>query len=136
MTEKRSAEEEERRVAEERRSAAEAQEAYKEYVRNVAKASQFTIFRFLPFLAIILVFASVVGGGLLVWNTYVERKVFENSYQRSEDLKSSLALYKASLAEIESRLSNPNLDESTRRELEAQVSSLKIRIKATKEQAR
>lgn len=64
----------------------------------------------------------------LIGNTIVEREVFERSYQRSEGLKAEMATNQATLAEIESQLTNPNLDENTRFNLEAQARSLRIRI--------
>lgn len=66
--------------------------------------------------------------------TYVERKVFENSYQRIESVKSEISINEATLVEIETRLKFSELDKNTRHNLEAQASALRIRIRAAKEQ--
>jgi len=63
-----------------------------------------------------------------VGETVVERKVFENSYQRQESLKSEIAINEAALIEINGKLSNPNLDADTRFNLEAQASAARVRI--------
>lgn len=68
----------------------------------------------------------------LFGRTVVERKVFENSYQRTESLKARIANDQAVLAEIQSKLSDPNLDKDTRRNLEAQASAARIRIETAK----
>lgn len=60
--------------------------------------------------------------------TVVERKVFEQSYQRSEALKSQIATDEATIAEIEGKLKNPNLNDNTRYNLKAQLSAARIRI--------
>jgi hypothetical protein len=64
--------------------------------------------------------------------TVVERKVFENSYQRSEAIKSQIATDEANLAEIDRKLQNPNLDPDTRANLEAQASAARVRIAAAR----
>ena len=64
--------------------------------------------------------------------TVVERKVFEQSYQRSEGIKAQIATDEAVLAEIERKLANPNLDETTRTNLEAQATAARVRIDIAK----
>ena len=63
-----------------------------------------------------------------IMGTVVERKVFENSYQRSEAMKSQMITWQAQLASIESQLmSNPN-DlglVSQKRMLEVQIATTK-----------
>lgn len=109
---------------------------YRSEARKIAKESQWTFFRFLPLFLIVVVVLSVVGFGMnslgLFGRTVVERKVFENSYQRSESLVSEIAMNEATLVEIESKLSNPNLDADTRFNLEAQASAARIRIATAK----
>jgi hypothetical protein len=63
----------------------------------------------------------------------VERKVFENSYQRTESIKASITTDEAALAEIQMNLQNANLDADTRTNLEAQASAIRIRLNAAKE---
>lgn len=86
---------------------------------------------FLFILALIVV-ASVVFFGLRMAGVFGERVVFENSFQYSEARKSEIATYEAQMAEIERKLTNTNLDESTRRNLEAQMSALRIRLQAAR----
>lgn len=105
---------------------------YRNEARNIAKEARWTIFTFTPvFLAAVAILAAV-GFGLksmgLFGGTVVERKVFEQSYQRSEALKSQVATDEAALVEIERQLTNPNLDPDTRYALEAQASAARVRI--------
>lgn len=81
---------------------------------------------------IIIVVSFGVNSALKLGNTAVERKVFENSYQRTESLKSQIATDEAVIIEIEQKLMNPNLDEGTRYNLEAQLSAARLRINAAK----
>jgi len=68
--------------------------------------------------------------GLRFYSVYVTRMVYTNSYQYSEGLKDRINTMRASLAEIEARLSNPDLDPTTRNNLEAQRSALRIQLNA------
>ena len=83
-------------------------------------------------IVLFLIILSVVGFGirsaLLLGDTVMERKVFENSYQRQEAIKSEIAVNKAALIEIGMKLNNPKLDADTRFNLEAQASAARIRI--------
>jgi hypothetical protein len=109
---------------------------YRKEVNQVAKDSSWTFWRFLPLFLIVIVFISVLGFGLrsagLFGKTVVERKVFENSYQRSEAIKSQIALDESVISEIRQKLSNPNLDANTRYNLEAHLSATKIRIETAR----
>ena len=58
--------------------------------------------------------------------------MFEQSFQYSEARKSEIATYEAQLAEINSQLADPNLDEDTRRSLKAQKSAIEVRFTAAK----
>ena len=106
--------------------------AYREDVRSTEKEARWTFWRFLPLFVIILVVLSAIGFGLrsagLLGRTVVQRKVFEQSYQRSEALKAQIATDEATLAEIQRKLSNPQLEQQTRHNLEAQASAARIRI--------
>lgn len=66
---------------------------------------------------------------LRVGGTIVDRKVNENSYQKSETHKSEIAAYSAQLAEIEGQLARTDLDQSARAQLEGQAKALRQRIK-------
>lgn len=65
-------------------------------------------------------------------DTVVERKVFEESFQYNEARESEIATYTAQIAEIDSKLSDPNLDDATRRNLEAQKSAIEVRLNTAK----
>lgn len=75
----------------------------------------------------LLGYAGKVGG------TIVERKVFENSYQRSESLKSREAAYEAQLAQIDSRLAYCDPESDLYAELSAQKAMLQVQIRQTRE---
>jgi len=77
---------------------------------------------------IVLSFLSYAG---MIGRTVVERKVFEESYQRSESYKSQIATYEAQLAEISSKLSG-SLDKSTRQNLKAQASSIRVMLNSAR----
>ncbi len=104
---------------------------YRKEARQVAVDTRWTFFRFLPIFITSVVILAALGFGLRslgYWGgTVVERKVFEQSYQRSEALKAQIAHEEAVLAEIERKLSNPGLDENTRFNLNAQASASRIR---------
>lgn len=87
-------------------------------------------------ISIVLVFIMcfILDSLAIFGRTYVERKVFENSYQRIESVKSEISINEATLVEIETRLKFSELDKNTRHNLEAQASALRIRIRAAKEQ--
>ena len=74
----------------------------------------------------IIALAALNAAGILT-RTVVERKVFEQSYQKQEGDRERLATFRAQLAEIETRLSG-QIDETTRSNLEAQRSALNIQI--------
>lgn len=106
--------------------------AYRDDARVVAKNTSWTFWRFLPIFVIFVVVSSGLGfatKSLGLWGgTVVERKVFEASYQRSESLNSRIAMDEANLAEIQRQLGNPNLDDNTRYNLNAQAASARVRI--------
>ncbi|MCG7931935.1 MAG: hypothetical protein N0E44_18030 [Candidatus Thiodiazotropha lotti] len=111
---------------------------YRQEAGHVATEARWTFFRFLPLIAGVLIVLFFLGFGLrslgLIGGTVVERKVFENSYQRSESIKSRIATDEAALAEIGRQLSNPNLDENTRFNLEAQAAAARVRIQTARSQ--
>ena len=83
------------------------------------------------FLLGMLVIAIIVlsfTGYLGKWtSTIVERKVFEESYQRSEGLKSREATYKAQLAMINQKLAQEN-DPEVLNNLKAQKAMLEVQL--------
>jgi len=109
---------------------------YRGEMRKVEREARWTFGRFLPLFLMVVILLAVIGFGLhslgLFGSTVVERKVFENSYQRSESIKSQIATDEANLAEIKRKLENPNLDPNTRHNLEAQATAARVRIAAAK----
>lgn len=109
---------------------------YRKEANEFRREARWTIWRFLPLFLTVVVIFSVLGFGLramgVFGDTVVERKVFENSYQRSEALKAQIDVDEATLAEITHLLTNPDLDATTRSNLEAQASAARIRLAATK----
>ncbi|MFX0091547.1 MAG: hypothetical protein ACFFBD_07265 [Candidatus Hodarchaeota archaeon] len=105
---------------------------YRNEVQRFERKTRWTFWQFLPLT--VLVFTILTGIGFLfnsvglLGRTVIERKVFEHSYQRSEALRSQIATDEATIAEIERKLVNPNLDSDTRFNLEAQLSAARIRI--------
>lgn len=110
--------------------------SYRDEARRVASDYYWTVGKFAGvFFALSAVVVAVTFSLQslgLIGCTIVERKVFENSYQRSEGLKSSIALDEATLAEIYAKLEIPGLDDNTRANLEAQAAAARIRINTAK----
>jgi hypothetical protein len=109
---------------------------YRDDINGAIRETYWTFWKILPLILIIIVVFSVLGFAIhslfLVGKTKVERKVFENSYQRQEALKSEIAVNEAALIEIERKLMNPELDKNTRHNLEAQASAARFRIRVAK----
>ena len=92
----------------------------------------------LTIIAILVTFVCTLGFALhscgVFGETLVNRKVFENSYQRVSALKSRIAVDEATLASINVQLRSAELDPATRTNLEAQKAAILIRIRAAKGQ--
>jgi len=85
----------------------------------------------LLFVVISIIVLSFLNYAGMIGRTVVERKVFEQSYQRSESYKSQIATWEAQLIEINSKLSG-DLDKSTRQNLEAQASSIRVMLNSAR----
>ena len=87
------------------------------------------------YLLCVLVVTVVVLAGLnyagVIGQTIVERKVFENSYQKHEADKTAVTVYAAQLAQLRAKFNNPSLTESARVEILAQIDAIMI-LKTTK----
>jgi hypothetical protein len=83
-------------------------------------------------ITILSVLGFVTHSAGLFGRTVVERKVFENSYQRSESIKAQIAMDEATLVEIQAQLRNPDLTTTVRSNLEAQASATRMRLAAAK----
>ena len=83
----------------------------------------------LTLLALSVIVFSILGMLGKLGGTFMERKVFEQSYQRSEGLKSRIATYQAQLASINSQLLTATVD--TKNQLLSQKAMLEIQIAQT-----
>lgn len=88
------------------------------------------MFLILLFVAVVIVF-TILGYVGKIGGTIVERKVFENSYQRSESLKSRDNAWQAQLAQINARLTYTDSNSDTYNELMAQKAMLQMQIQQT-----
>ncbi|MBU1755220.1 hypothetical protein KKH81_02995 [Patescibacteria group bacterium] len=104
---------------------------YDEFRKEVREGKR-TVWTVLPTIVGVIIVLALLGFALnsfgLFGKTVVERKVFEQSYQRSSAIESQIATDTAALAEIDRQLQNPHLDENTRVNLEAQASAARARI--------
>jgi len=86
--------------------------------------------------AFLVIVTGVVLAGLnylgIIGQTIIERKVFENSYQKHEADKTASTIYDAQLAQLRAKLNNPNLNKSGAAEIKAQIDAITI-LKLTKE---
>jgi len=81
----------------------------------------------LLFITTIILFATGTIGKY--FNTTVERKIFEQSYQKKEGDSKRIQSYKAQLASINVKL-NGNISNELRNELESQKAMLEIQLKS------
>lgn len=111
---------------------------YRDDAKQVHKDAGWTFFKFLPLFLLVMVTLTGLGfvtRSLGLWgSTAVERKVFEQSYQRSSALKARMASEEANIAELEAQLANPNLDQNTRHNLEAQARAARVRLNTARRQ--
>jgi hypothetical protein len=92
--------------------------------------------RWWMYVLVLVIVAGIIGTMLsyvgVFGKTMVERKVFENSFQYSEARKSEIAAYEAQLAEIDSQIANPTLNESTRQSLKATKAAITVRLRVAR----
>lgn len=109
---------------------------FREGFNKGMRETRWVFFRSLPLtLMIVFIFLAIsaaISTLYMVGHTVVERKVFENSFQRTAGLKERLATDEAALVELRAKLSNPNLDQNTRTNLEAQAAAIRVRIETTR----
>ncbi len=84
----------------------------------------------LTLLALSVIVFSILGMLGKLGGTFMERKVFEQSYQRSEGLKSQMNTWQAQLASINSQILNTT-DKDTLTQLKTQKAMLEIQIAQT-----
>jgi len=89
-------------------------------------------------LLVLLILAAIVAGGLRyagIWGTtVVERKVLEESYQRSAGLKQQIATYEAQLIQLNIQLADPNLEPVVRRSFKAQKAGIEVQLHSARSQ--
>lgn len=79
----------------------------------------------------ILVLLCFIGFGVAIVAKKAERKILVESHQYKEGMADRSAVFRASLAEINSRLAS-GVDDATRADLEAQRSMINVQLKATR----
>ncbi len=103
---------------------------YRDEVRHGVKEVGWTFWKVLPIGIVILMVVGGIGFGLnslgLIGSTIVERKVFENSYQRSEALRSEIAQQRATIQVLEQQLVSANGEESVH--INIQINAARIRL--------
>ena len=70
--------------------------------------------------------------GLRYAGVFGERFVFKNSFQYKEARISEQTIWEATKAEIEIKLRNPDISNTTRANLEAQLSGIKIQLSSSR----
>lgn len=81
---------------------------------------------------LLIVIAFIIFGGLRITGIIGERVVFEQSYQYKEARKSEIVVFESQLTQIDIQLSNPDLDNTTRSDLEAQKAAITIQLNAAR----
>jgi len=83
----------------------------------------------------LIIISSIIITGLsylgIIGETIVERKVFENSYQKKASDEDALSTYDAQLSILQRRLRHQNLSENERIEIQAQIDAITI-LKSSK----
>lgn len=110
--------------------------SYRKDAREFHRDAHWSFWKFLPLCILCVVVLGGVGfaaKSLGLWgSTVVERKVFENSYQRQEALRSQIAQEEATLAQIEIIINTPGLTLETTRTLMAQQRAAEMRLHVAK----
>lgn len=103
---------------------------YRKEMSEVHAEAKWTMQKFFPMFLIVVAVIGVVGFGMrsmgLIGGTIVERKVFEQSYQRSEALKSEIAQQRATIMVLEQQLVSANAEESVL--IQTQLNAARIRL--------
>lgn len=68
----------------------------------------------------------------MIGYTYMEKNIFEQSYQKHEADKTAITVYSAQLIQLRHKLNNPNITPGVRNELQAQINTIMV-LKAGKE---
>lgn len=88
----------------------------------------------------LVVLSAIVLGGLsaagVIFQTEVERRTFERSYQKKAGDKQKISIWESQLAEINSQLADPKLDPAIAQNLKAQRAALRVRLRAARNQQR
>jgi hypothetical protein len=74
---------------------------------------------------------AILNAGGLIFQTEVERRTFERSYQYRAGQQQQNAIMQAQLTEIEQQLLDPKLDPQTRHQLRAQAAAIRVRLNAS-----
>lgn len=79
------------------------------------------------FLLVITMIVMSVGKYIGIFGTtVVERKVFENSYQKKAADEDALATFSAEVSILQAKLNNPDLSAADRAEIQAKIDAIRI----------
>lgn len=82
----------------------------------------------------LVVLAGVVFTALgyvgIIFETKVEREVYEESYQYKAGQKQKVAILRSQLAEIRMQLGSPGLDPAIRQQLMAKQAAIRVQLRA------
>jgi len=110
--------------------------SYRNEFKEAKAGVRWSFWRGLPLFMTIIVVLALFFGGLrafgVIGQTIVEREVFKQSYQRSSSFEARIANDEATISEINMQLMNPNLDENTVFNLNAQLSAARVRLAAAR----
>ena len=90
----------------------------------------------LGMLVVTAIVISILSATGVIFQTEVERRTFERSYQKKAGDRQKIATLEAQLAEINSRLADPKLDPSVAQNFKAQRAAIRVQLRATRNQQR
>lgn len=79
----------------------------------------------------VLIFTAMSYAGIF-GKTVIERKVFENSYQYHAGQEARMNILEAQLEEINRQLTNTELDQTSRTDLESKAAAIRIQLSAAR----
>ncbi len=85
---------------------------------------------------LVAVLVAVLSAAGVIFQTEVERRTFERSYQKKAGDKQKTAIWESQLAEVNSQLADPKLDPAIAKNLRAQRAALRVRLRAARNQQR
>jgi hypothetical protein len=107
---------------------------YRKEFNEIHADMKWTLWKILPLFVALIVIVTGLGFGLrsigLIGSTVVERKVFEQSYQRNEALRAEIAQQQATIQVLELQLVNASASEGVL--IQTQINAARIRLATVK----